>query len=174
MSDPEARVEIGRINGAWGTAGWVKVYSLTSPAENLFEYRPWLTDGEPGLLHVRRWRRRGPRLVAELAGVADRDAAEALRGLRLFVERARLPAPPPETYYWHDLIGMTVVDRRGRVLGRVTGLLDAGAHDVLQIGPPGGGQSMLVPFVRDRYVLGVDAGRQRIEVDWDPEWLRSE
>jgi 16S rRNA processing protein RimM len=165
-----SRVELGRINGAWGIGGWVRIYSLTHPPENIFDYQPWHTDGEPGLLHVLQWRRQGPRLMAELSEIDAREAAEELRGTRLFTERELLPEPEPGSYYWHDLMGLEVVNRDGRALGRVTGFIDAGAHDVVQVegvdGPP-----VLVPFVPGRYVVSVDLDGGRLDVDWEPEWL---
>ncbi len=175
MRDDADCIELGRLDGAWGAAGWVRVFSLTEPRENIFEYQPWRTDGEPGLLHVREWRRQGPRLVARLDEVADRDRAEGLRGLKLFVERSRLPEPPSESYYWTDLIGLDVLDAAGCSLGRVTGLLDAGVHDVLEVQPESPGRAaFLIPFVMSRFILRVDLSVGRIEVDWDPEWLTGE
>lgn len=175
MSGEVARVELGRLDGAWGTDGWVRVYSLTEPRENIFDYQPWLTDGEPGLLHVRDWRRQGPRLMARLDEVDDRDLAERLRGLKLYVTRTDLPEPASDSYYWNDLIGLEVVDTAGRDLGRVSGLLDAGAHDVLELEPTSPGAApTLIPFVIPRFVRRVDLAAGRIEADWDPDWLADE
>lgn len=190
MSGSGSRIELGRINGAWGAAGWVKVFSLTDPPENIFEYQPWRTDASPELLVVREWRRQGPKLVARLDRVETPDEAEALRGAALFIDRADLPPPGPARYYWHDLIGMEVRNRAGIRLGRVVGLLDAGVHDVLRIASdecsaPGSGsgsadasghlpRQLLIPFVPDHFVLAVDRDTGRIDVDWDPEWSRED
>jgi len=175
MNDDADRIEVGRLDGPWGVSGWVRVYSLTEPRENLFDYQPWLTGGEPGLLHVEEWRRQGPRLVARLTEIEDRDAAERFRGLKLFIERSALPALPDQRYYWSDLIGLEVVDLEGRGLGKVSGLLDAGVHDVLEVEPvQSGRESILIPFVMKRFVRSVDIRSGRIEVDWDPEWLTDE
>lgn len=175
MDGDAPRVELGRLDGAWGTDGWVRVYSLTEQRENIFDYQPWLTDGEPGLLHVRDWRRQGPRLMAKLEEVDDRDQAERLRGLKLYVRRAVLPEPASDSYYWSDLIGLEVFDTAGSRLGRVSGLLDAGAHDVLELKPAGpAAPPVLIPFVIPRFVRRVDLAGGRIEVDWDPDWLADE
>lgn len=163
-------VEIGRLNGAWGTGGWVKVFSLTDPPENIFEYQPWRTSGSPGLLHVVQWRCQGPRLVARLQEVATREQAESLHGTRLTIERGKFPAAGTDSYYWHDLIGMVVYNRDGDRLGEVSGLMDAGAHDVLEIRRSGVGADLLVPFVLGRFVDKVDAVEGRIDVDWLAEW----
>ncbi|MDT8449738.1 MAG: ribosome maturation factor RimM [Wenzhouxiangellaceae bacterium] len=190
MSGSGSRIELGRINGAWGAAGWVKLFSLTDPPENIFDYQPWRIDSSPGLLVVHEWRRQGPKLVARLDRVETPDEAEALRGAVLFIDRADLPPPGPERYYWHDLIGMEVYNRAGVRLGRVVGLLDAGVHDVLRVAAeqrsapgfdsgPGSAsdrvpRELLIPFVPDHYVFGVDRGAGRIDVDWEPEWSRED
>lgn len=166
----EHRVVLGRLNGAWGTAGWVKIFSLTEPPENIFEYQPWRTTGSPGLLHVRQWRRQGPRLVAQLAEIETREQAEALHGAELFIDRDDLPAAAAGAWYWHDLIGLAVFNREGRRLGEVSGLLDAGVHDVLEIRRSDGSGEVLVPFVAGHFVDTVDLDAGRITVDWQLDW----
>lgn len=169
MSDSDDQVELGRLNGAWGTGGWVKVFSLTEPPENIFEYQPWRTSDSSELLRVVQWRRQGPRLVAQLQEVDTREQAECLHGTRLFIDRVELPDAEANSYYWHDLIGMAVYNRDGDRLGEVSGLLDAGAHDVLEIRRGGGGE-LLVPFVAGHFIDKVDPAAGRIDVDWLAEW----
>lgn len=168
-SEFENRVELGRLNGAWGTGGWVKVFSLTDPPENIFEYQPWRISGSPGLLHVRQWRRQGPRLVAQLEEVPTRELAESLHGTMLSVDRTELPRAEGDSYYWHDLIGLAVYNRDGDLLGEVSGLLNAGAHDVLEI-RRSSGVDVLVPFVMGHFIDKVDMAEGRIDVDWQAEW----
>lgn len=170
MDETGDRVELGRLNGAWGVGGWVKIYSLTEPPENIFEYQPWRTAGSPGLLHVRQWRRQGSRLVAQIAEIASRDEAEASHGTALFIDRGDLPRAEAGAWYWHDLIGLTVFNREGRNLGTVKGLLDAGVHDVLEIQRDGDQADLLVPFVPGHFVDAVDTVAGRITVDWQFDW----
>lgn len=169
-SESENRVELGRLNGAWGTGGWVKVFSRTDPPENIFEYQPWRTSGPPGLLHVRQWRRQGPRLVARLEEVTTREQAESLHGTTLAMDRSELPGAGVGSYYWHDLIGLAVYNRDGDALGEVSSLLDAGAHDVLEIRRGDGDGVLLIPFVTGHFVDKVDLAGSRIDVDWLTEW----
>ena len=166
----DTMIRVGRLNGPWGVAGAVKVFSYTDPPEQIFDYQPWRTDGSPGLLHVRSWRRQGPRLVAEIEEIPDREWAERLAGLTLSIPRTALPAPPAGQYYWQDLVGLEVVNREHVPLGRVRELLDAGVHDVLVIDRAGPGADHLVPFVPGRFVEAVDLDAGRIVVDWQPEW----
>jgi len=170
MEASATRVKIGRLNGAWGAAGWVKIYSLTQPAENIFEFQPWQSPDLPGLLRVRQWRRQGRRLVAQIERIDSRDQAEALDGTPLFVERSDLPRAEAGTWYWHDLIGLSVFNRDGQALGKVKGLLDAGVHDVLEIERGRGQADLLVPFVSGYFVDDVDLDTGFITVDWQPEW----
>lgn len=170
MAESEDRVELGRLNGAWGTAGWVKVFSLTSPPENIFEYQPWRISDSPGRLHVRQWRRQGPRLVAQLEKIDSREQAEMLHGRVLFVERAEMPRVTDDEFYWHDLVGLNVHNRQEHRLGQVRGLLDAGAHDVLDIRRDDG-STLLVPFVVGHFIDEVDLSAGWIRVDWPLEWI---
>ncbi|MDX1626706.1 MAG: ribosome maturation factor RimM [Wenzhouxiangellaceae bacterium] len=168
-SGSDAPVELGRLNGPWGVAGWVKVLSWTDPPENIFEYQPWRIADPPGLLRVLEWRRQGPRLVARLEGVDDRTAAERLGRHVLTVPRDDLPPAGEDSWYWHDLVGLEVRNGDDRVLGEVTGLIDTGAHDVLEVRAPSGAP-MLVPFVVGETVRDVDLGAGRIVVEWEPDW----
>jgi 16S rRNA processing protein RimM len=163
------RVTMGRVSGVYGVRGWLRVRSDCEPAEQLLEYSPWqlktaqgwcshtLEDGRP----------HGSGLVAKLATVDDRDAARLLVGADIAVDRSQLPALADDEYYWNDLIGLDVVTQDGTLLGRVTGLMETGANDVLVVS---GDRERLVPFIRDRVVLTVDAEARRIEVDWDADF----
>ena len=93
-----------------------------------------------------------------------------MRGTELSIDRGRLPAPEAGRYYWHDLVGLRVVNQQGVEIGRVRSLLDAGVHDVLQIDRGKGFDDALIPFVSGHYVLGVDLEQGTITVDWDPAW----
>ena len=108
--------------------------------------------------------------VATARGIDDRNAAEALRGARIFVGRSAFPATGRDEFYWADLIGMAVVNRQGEALGAVAGLIENGPQSVLRVqSPPGSdgkaGEERLIPFVT-AWVDEVDLGRRRITVDW--------
>ncbi len=168
--DEDGFIPVGRLNGPWGVAGAVKVFSYTDPPERIFDYQPWRTDGSPGLFHVRSWRKQGPRLVAEIEEIPTREQAERLAGVDLWIPRSALPKAPEGRYYWQDLVGLEVVNHENVSLGRVRELLDAGVHDVLVIQRAGPGADHLVPFVQGRYVHSVDLENRRIVVDWQTEW----
>ena len=83
------------------------------------------------------------------------------------VDRSQLPVLAEDEYYWNDLIGLGVVTRDGKELGRVSGLMQTGTNDVLVVS---GERERLIPFIREQVVLAVDAEARRIEVDWDPDF----
>ena len=110
-------------------------------------------------------------IVAWAHGVADRDAAEALRGARIFVPRSAFPAVGEDEYYWVDLIGLEVVNREGVALGRVRELLPAGPQTTLVLAHEHEGKTLerLIPFV-SAFVDQVDVAGGRITVDWQPDF----
>lgn len=190
---PEDAVEVGRVHGAWGVRGAFKVLPFSAEAEALLGARTWFvrppeaTPGAapkpaaardavalPGQLRVAQARAHGDGIVATAHEVPDRDAAERLKGARLFVSRATFPAPEADEFYWVDLIGCAVTNLEGVALGTVTGLIETGPHCVLRVQPPAGAapapgaeaaEERLIPFV-DAYVDTVDVPGKRLVVDW--------
>ncbi|MGH7028795.1 MAG: ribosome maturation factor RimM, partial [Stellaceae bacterium] len=105
-------------------------------------------------------------LIATVSGVDDRDRAEALRGLRLYLPRAALPPPGEDEYYHADLIGLTAALADGGVLGRVSAVHDFGAGDTLEITRPKG-PPLMVPFTK-AVVPIVDLAAGRVVLDPPP------
>ncbi len=140
------RICVGAIAGPFGVTGEVRLKSFCAEPAAIAQYAP-LTD-EQGLrdFHIESLRPASAGFAAKLTGVGTREAAEALRGTRLFADRDRLPALPDDEYYHADLIGLTVVDTGGAILGTVQNVLNHGASDLLEITPPGGGEPVLLPF----------------------------
>jgi 16S rRNA processing protein RimM len=107
------------------------------------------------------------RWIARIEGIADRNAAEALRGTHLYVARAALPALEPGEFYSGDLLGLECVDGTGAVFGTVKALHNFGAGDVIEIDRPGGG-SVLFAFTRAT-VPEIELARGRLVVAPPPE-----
>jgi 16S rRNA processing protein RimM len=167
-------VVLGRVHGLFGIHGWLKVFSYTRPSEAIFDYRCWwLGNAEQHHPYqLRAARNQGRMLVAQLADekgrpLPDRDAAAALLGLEIAVDRAAMPEPEPGQYYWWDLIGLAVATTDGIALGRVSAMMETGANDVLVVT---GERERLIPMVADEFVKGVDLEAGTIVVDWDPEF----
>jgi 16S rRNA processing protein RimM len=107
-------------------------------------------------------------VVARLMGVADRNAAEALKGATVRIPRSHFPSLPDDEFYWVDLIGLEVENLQGERLGVVADLMDNGAHPILRVTretEPARQQEQLIPFV-DQFVKAVDRQAKKIMVDW--------
>ena len=103
------RVLLGRIHGAFGVRGELKLESFTDPVRGILRYQPWILRDARGVereLTGARGRETAKGLVATLPGVEDRDAADALRGTEVWVPRSALPPPAEGEYYWVDLEGL--------------------------------------------------------------------
>jgi 16S rRNA processing protein RimM len=195
---PADAVEVGRILDAWGVQGGLRVQPFSGDPQALFSSRRWFlrppeaaaaspkapAADAPRLLHISGAREQGDVIVASSRDLPDRNAAEALRGWRIFVSRDSFPSTAEDEYYWVDLIGLEVVNREGASLGTVADLLDTGAHSVLRVtqaapgeparepgepvrepGEPVREAERLIPFVA-AYVDEVSLERRRITVDW--------
>lgn len=160
-------VIVGRILGAHGVKGWVKLSSFTEPKTNLLEYSPWLLlqDGQHRSVVPLHSRVQGSALIAQLPGVEDRDQAAALRGVLIAVDSTALPATEEDEFYWKDLIGLTVLGPSGDRLGRVVELVATGANDVLVVEIDDDGARELIPFHRS-VVTAVNLAAGTLTVDW--------
>jgi 16S rRNA processing protein RimM len=162
-------VLLAAIIGAQGLKGEVKAKLFTASPDGLARY---------GVLHTKSGRKlkitafratkEGEAVIA-FEGVGDRNAAEALKGQELFVDRVSLPEPADDEFYHADLIGLEARDSEGRVLGKVTGLHNYGASDVIEL-MRSDGDSVLLAFSRQTVpVLDIAAGYIVVAVPEDDE-----
>lgn len=169
------RVLLGRIHGAFGVRGELKLESFTDPVRGILRYQPWiLRDARGGEreLSGARGRETAKGLVATLPGIEDRDAADALRGTEVWVPRSALPPPAAGEYYWVDLEGLRVVNLEGVDFGTVSHLFATGANDVLvaQGSEPGNARERMIPFLQPDVVRSVDFDAGVVTVDWDADF----
>jgi 16S rRNA processing protein RimM len=159
---------MGRIAAPFGVKGWIRIQVFTESLDSLLDYPTWWVGSagnwserrlEEGLVH-------GRGIVAKLAGLDGREAAVALKGAEVAVARASLPPVQAGEYYWADLQGLRVINLQGEELGRVSHLLETGAHDVLVVG---GGRERLIPFVA-ACVVKVDVAGGELVVDWGADY----
>ncbi|WP_428514362.1 ribosome maturation factor RimM [Roseovarius sp.] len=161
---------IGAVAGAFGVRGELRLKSFTATPEDIATYGPVTSeDGIQSYTITLTGQATKGALIARLSGVATKEQADALRGLRLFVERDRLPALPDDEYYHADLIGLDVYDTGGTLLGRVKSVQNHGASDILEIHGPGLKSTVLLPFTLEA-VPTVDLASGRIIAD-PPEGL---
>ena len=186
---PEDAIEVGRILDAWGVKGWVKVLPHSAEPEALFAAKDWFLQApearfRPGFsafsstvsISLQECKVHSDTVVAKIAGLEDRSAAEALREARIFLPRSSFPSASKDEYYWVDLIGLDVINREGLNMGTVRDLMTTGPQAVLCVeyqalaenGTPCAAERM-IPFVA-AYVDAVDVAGKRITVDWQPDY----
>lgn len=177
---PSDAVEVGYIADAWGVKGWFKVHPYSADPEALFSSKRWFllpaTQGEKAFsgacrLAISQTKLHSGLVIACAHDIGDRNAAESLRGLRVFVSRSSFPTPEKDEYYWVDLIGLEVINRAGESMGTVRELLATGAQTVLVLDYQQDGETLerMIPFVA-AYVDDVDIAARRISVDWQAEY----
>ncbi|MHA6263120.1 ribosome maturation factor RimM [Arenibacterium sp. CAU 1754] len=160
---------VGAIGGAFGVRGEARIKSFCATPEDIETYSPLVTeDGSKSFTIILTASIKNG-FAARLSGVETKEQADALRGTRLFAPRDRLPSLPDDEYYHADLIGLTVSDTGGAVLGEVVSVQNHGAGDLLEVRPAGTSETVLLPFTMEN-VPTVDLAAGKIVAD-PPEGL---
>ncbi len=173
MNAPDSRqrmITVGRLHGAFGVRGEVKLESFTDPLRAIGKYQPWTLRDARGVERACegvRVREGVKGLIATMPGIEDKDAADALRGVDVLVPRSALPPPAAGEYYWVDLEGLRVVNLEGADFGSVSHLFSTGANDVLVAQ---GERERMIPFVLPDYIRSVDFAAGVVTVDWDADF----
>ena len=183
---PDDAIEVGRVLGAWGIKGGIRVMPFSKDPQALFSSRRWFirppetpltapkaaASAYPPVLRITHSKEQGDAVVATAQELPDRNAAEAMKGARIFIARSSFPTAGDGEFYWIDLIGLAVVNRQGQALGEVIGLLDNGPQSVLRLrrpeaadGAPPDESERLIPFVA-AFIDDVNLADRRITVDW--------
>jgi 16S rRNA processing protein RimM len=158
------RVRVARIGAAHGVRGEVKLWPFTADPRAVADYGALETEDGKRKFEIENLRPAKDHLVARLKGVGDRDAAETLANLDLFVPRDRLPPiTEPDMFYHADLVGLDAVTPDGGQVGIVHALHNFGAGDIIEIKPAGGGDALMLPFT-ETAVPKIDLAAKRIVV----------
>ncbi|HRD92758.1 MAG TPA: ribosome maturation factor RimM [Accumulibacter sp.] len=169
-----AMIVLGKIAGPHGLQGAVRVYPFADDPQSWARLPGWWLGREGDAPELWRQTRlikcdvRNEVLVAQLACVADRTAAEAMGGVLVGVPQSELPPTAIDEYYWAELVGLEVINTHDQALGRIVGLIDTPANAVLRVAD-GGRAERLLPFVA-AVVLNVDLQRQCVRVEWESDW----
>ena len=168
MSDTKW-VAMGYIKGAFGIKGWVKVAASTEYADSLLDYADWrlVKDNKTLIVSPSEGQLHNGELQVKFTGIDDRDEAHALRGYTIEVSRDQFADTEEDEYYWADLIDMSVINRQEEILGKVSKLMETGAHDVLVVDGQYG--QKLIPFVA-QFIDRVDVESRTITVDWGSDY----
>lgn len=161
---------MGRVAASFGVKGWMKVMPLSADPLALMDHAGWFFEAagawmERAVVDVRE---HSGVLVAKVAGVDSREAAQALRGQYIALPRESLPPPAEDEIYVADLAGLRVINREGVELGQVEDVRESGAHPLLQVVTPDG-RVRLIPYV-DAMIDGIDRDARTISVDWREDW----
>ncbi|MEZ5774718.1 MAG: ribosome maturation factor RimM [Hyphomicrobiaceae bacterium] len=165
-SSDSDRIVLGLITGAHGIRGEVVIRPFTAEPEAIADYGPLSDRAGARAFVIRSPRAVKAGVVVRIEGIADRNAAEALKGTELYVARSALPEPEADEWYHADLIGLAAVAPDGSAIGRVVAVQNFGAGDLIEIERPGRRETALVPF-RDAFVPAVDIEAGRLVVDMD-------
>ncbi|MGA9658036.1 MAG: ribosome maturation factor RimM [Asticcacaulis sp.] len=162
MTQPDL-IFVAQVSAANGLNGEFKLLSFMDEPFAVLEYNPLLNEkGEPALVITKAREHKG-NLIVKAEGVADRTAADKIKGLKLYIDRADLPEPEDDEYYITDMIGMKVFDVAGAEVGRVMAVENFGAGDLLDIRPLKGPNFYLL-FITEN-VPEVHMAERRLVVD---------
>jgi len=155
---------VGAITGSFGVRGEARVKSFCAEPTAIADYGPLSNEAGDRQFPITIIRPVKGGFIVRLGGISSKEAADALKGTRLYAPRAALPTLPDDEYYYSDLIGLAVSDTGGKQIGTVNAVQDYGAGDILEITPASGGESLLLSFTRE-IVPTVDLASGRIVVD---------
>jgi len=161
-------IVMGRISAPFGLKGWVKVRPFSEQTDGLSQYPEWWLSAATGwdAVKVDETAIHGEALLVRFAGIYDRDQAGRLRGREVAIPRNQLPVPEDGEYYWSDLVGLTVENTQGQLLGLVERLFESGSNPVLVVA---GERERLLPYV-ETVVKGVDRNAGKLLVDWELDY----
>lgn len=163
-------VIVGRFGRPHGVKGYVSVYSFTDPSNNILFYPDWFVriNGHWTRLNILNTAEHVRFIVAMIEGYEEREKVAQLTNLEIAIQADQLAELEPGEYYWHQLVGMTVVNTHGMVLGTVSEIIATGANDVLVVT---GTERYLIPYRLGAVVLNICEEKHQITVDWDNEYL---
>ncbi len=163
MTEKTSRILLGRIAAAHGVRGDVLIESYAGRPQDIAAYGPLQSEDGTRRMEIRIVRVTPKGVVANIAGVSDRTAAEALKGFPLYVERDRLPATGEDEFYRADLVGLRAEDAEGRPIGTIVAAVNYGAGDLLELRLEGTRKTELIPFT-EAFVPLVDMAGKRVVV----------
>lgn len=159
-------VVVGRFGRTHGIKGNIIVHSFTEPYDNIKHYAPWYAfisrQWQPiKLSHVDV---KAKHIIAQVEGYETLEQVSTLTNVDIAIERVRLAELPADEYYWHELVGMQVVNLAGEIFGDVSAILPTGSNDVLVVQ---GEKRYLIPYLLEQFILKIDRDKRLITVDWD-------
>ena len=163
----DKNVFVGKVSSPHGIKGWLKVISYTDPIENILSYKEWFITNDEGnkTFSIEDSRIQGKKIIVKLDGIDDRDDAEDMKNKEILVSRIELPKLEENSFYWNDLLDLSVLDQKGKQIGKVDSLFETGSNDVLVIVNENK-ERFLVPFIMEEVIRKVDLVKEFISIDW--------
>lgn len=172
MGTPRDQVLVGVIVGAHGIKGEVKLKSFTSDPLSIGRYGP-LQSSSGKQFEITKLKAAKDDFIASLKNVSDRNEAETLKGVELFVAREKLPKLRTHEAYAHDLMGLDVVLENGSKLGKLVAMPNYGAGDLLEVAVDGNSETVLIPFT-NAFVPQEDFSNGKIIVNLPDGYLNDD
>ncbi|KTD15000.1 ribosome maturation factor RimM [Legionella israelensis] len=166
MNKKKAWIIVGRFGRVHGVKGFITVHSYTDPRDNILSYNNWHMFLNEQWLPVKplQVKVNNKSILALIEGYERRELASQLTNIEIAVSKDSLPELKPGEYYWYELIGMQVINRDGKELGKITDIMPTGANDVLVVTSE---KRHLIPYLPEQVILEVNKDKRFIKVDWD-------
>lgn len=162
-------VVVGRFGRVHGIKGFITVHSYTEPRDNLLRYTDWhaFIDYQWQPLKLIQLDVTDKHILVQVDGLDEREQVARLTNVAIGVSRDQLPTLPADEFYWHQLIGMQVINQQGDVLGNVADILATGSNDVLVVE---GVRRQLIPWLPGHSIIDVNSQQKIITVEWDADF----
>lgn len=169
MSHQENWIVIGRFGRPYGVKGFITVHSFTEPRDNVLKYESWhaFINHKWQLIKPLHAKVQSKSLIAQIEGYPDRELVARLTNIEIAVQQKQLEKLESGEYYWHQLVGMSVINKQGESFGKVTEIIPTGANDVLVVE---GNKRHLIPYLPTIFILDIDPKQQIITVEWDMDF----
>lgn len=166
MSNP---IVIGRFGKVFGIKGWIKVFSFTTPRENILNFKPWLIRRNNSWqeIYIESSRIHYNHIIVKIPNCDLPEQARDFTDLAIGIWRDQLPNLEKDEYYWADLVGLKVVNCNGEQFGVVQELMATGSNDVLVVV---GDSKYLIPYISN-VICKIDLTEKIIIVDWERDFL---
>ena len=169
-----ALMKIGQLKKPYGIKGWLWVFSDTDDRTAIFDMKPWWMKTATGMkpLTVKAWREQGTGLVAQFEQIPDRNVAETMNGVTVWVEQNVLPETAEDEYYWSDLVGLRVMNEQNEYLGNITEMFETGAHDIMRVAAKSDSldnEERLIPWHKQT-VIEVNMTEKTVLVAWPSDY----
>lgn len=162
-------VIVGRFGRPHGIKGFVSVYSFTEPSDNILSYTDWhvYLNNAWKSIKILSVQTHSKTIVAQIEGFPERESVARLTNCEIAIQKNQLAPLTAGEYYWHQLIGMKVVNQQEQEFGQVVEIMPTGSNDVLVVQ---GEKKHLIPYLPGQFIIKIDENSRTITVNWDMDF----